>query len=253
MVLQPRQDGTLRAFTQHDHGLVSGHLAHHWRAHGAPLAMELVLAITMHDYGWEDIDDIAAQDTDAIPFDEEAGILRGFTNLPTTFKLPLYAHGIREARAMHPYTGLLLSHHFSAFIPDEEYPEWTEQQRALRAECADLLGLSAPRCAEVLRDYEALKFFDLLSLYLCLAAPEAVPEAKPAWIPDAFEWLGHTTTMAFKDAETVSLDPFPYDAPIQFDLPYREFPRTSWPDAAALKQDWKDSQIHLWHITVEPA
>lgn len=240
MLIQHRLDGTLRIFTQHDHGQLSGELAHAWRGPGAPLSMACVLAVAMHDLGWAEADAFGERDADQIAFDEEAGLPHDFLTMSIEDKLPIYAQGVELSAKMHAWAGLLQSHHYAAFLPRDKAPSFVDREADRREHLAADLGLEGPEDEEVLRDYERLKFFDLISLFVCMAAPGADPERCPGWISSTMEIEGHSYEFDW-DGDELRMSPWPFEAPVDLTLPYRRLERARFADAADFRLAWQEA------------
>lgn len=253
MILQHRTDGTLRVFTQHDHGLCCGELAHAWRGAGAPLSLALALVVAMHDVAWTELDDLANITPDALPFDDEAGLPRDFQTLGLTDKIALYGEGIDLLERMHPYAGLLMSFHYAFFIPAERAPEFTAHEQRRRARLADALGLDAPDAPAVLEDFARLKFFDLISLYSCLAAPGAVDARRPFWIRDELKLGEETFALGWRGEDVLTMAPFCFDAPVEAPIAYRDLPTQTFEDAAAFLAAWRGAPAQTWALRVARA
>lgn len=234
-----------RFFTQHDHGLLSGQIAHAFEERGehapARYAYELLLAIGMHDLGWDTLDTLdAIEDPSALPFDEESGQLEDFLHLSTRRKLPLYLDGIERCEALHPYAGLLISHHYAAFLDPLKYADIRRAEAGRRAGLAARLQHESAEDEAILADYERLKFFDLLSLYLCMRAPDVEDEASPGWVSSSVSLLDRAYTLSWKDHSTLHMDPFDFLEPrVVVTIPYKDLCVTEVSTAKGLLQAWK--------------
>ena len=251
MIIQRRPSThSVRIITQHDHGLVSGEVAHAWLPKTHPRVMALVLTCAMHDIAWEPYDRIDRLSADRISFSPDRGAPHDFLTLGTQQKLELYTAGIDQLEAMHPWAGLLLSWHYAAFIPREKSPTFVDAERARRARLADQLGLDAPDAREVLDDFARLKFFDLISLYICLTAPGADHSALPFWITPEMECLGERFVFDWLDASTLSVDPWPVGRDLTVEIPYRELATADLSTPERLKRAHAAAPALLWRVTL---
>lgn len=254
MIIQHRTDGTLRIITQHDHGLLSGEIAHIWRdaRTGAALHHRLVLAITLHDLAWQHDDSPGP----SIAWDEAKGLPHDFMTLPTAQKLIMYANGIDDLEGVDPYTALLLSHHYSAFVknPDgEQEREFLEQEGRRRARLAAQLGFASPDAPSLMEDFEWLKTLDIISLYACQAAPGSDPTTIPSWIRSTWRALDQDFTFAYVDADdgvdTIKLIGAAVDKPILVEVPYWELERRAY-EKGELVQAWERAERKRWPLRI---
>lgn len=245
MLIQPRGPRA-RYFTQHDHGIFTGQLAHAW---DLDLPMESVLTNTLHDLAWEPLDDLS---TGPIPFDPARGALHDFITLPKADKMALYAAGLDALERVHPYAGLLISLHYSVFFPrDPDTARYHAREDARRARLSATLGLSGDDDPDLQRDYAWLKFFDVVSLYACLAQPGADEGACPRWLGPSYTVEGRHYTFSWDGPDTLVIDPFDArgHAPILARIPYRELDARPFADAEALRRAWLDAPVQVWELT----
>ena len=251
MIVSKNSDNaSYRYIAQHDHGLLSGEIAHAYLTpQGDRLKMALVLAVATHDLGWNELDTIEALSPEEIPYDEVRG-LHDFLHLSEDRKVPLYVQGIDRCEAMHSYAGLLLSLHYTAFLDEESSPRVCAQERARRARLAASLGLSGERDERLLRDYERLKFFDLVSLYACMRAPDLDDGEVPPWISSRLQLLDQRHELSWRDEHTLTIAPFPLSGPLRFDLPYREIPAPRPASALEFQTEWRAASLKRLPLTV---
>lgn len=238
---------TTRIFTQHDHGIISGEVAHHFidPTHGKRLSLALVTAITTHDLGWDHIDDFITQPAESIPFTREHGAL-DFLRLPYDHKIPLYLDGIARCEAIHPYAGLLISLHYTAFLDPTRYADIITSERTRRIRLAEQLDYTDELDPRILDDYERLKFFDLISLFICMRAPLHDDSACPGWISPKMTLLGRDYTFSWQDPHTLTMDPFPFEEPLELTLPYRDLPNEALDTPERFKQAWAEASTQRW-------
>lgn len=279
MIVQPRSD-RLRLIRQHDHALAAGELAHAWRPAAGALPFRLVAAVGLHDVAWRDLD--------ARPrLDAESGRPHAFDTLPLGPKLRAYAAGVDEMEAVDPWVGLLGSLHYASFLDREAAPRFLDSESERRGRIRERLrgrrsgGAGKPRTQDVPgaadvpsggeaddggrdrprgddgidgrleRHLRWLKFFDGLSLRLCLAPPGVPDDALPPWLDrgapvtppagDAFVpgWTGEAR---------VDLGPAPLTGPATLEVPYRDLPRRTWDDPGALEAAWREAPERIWRL-----
>lgn len=253
MIIQHRTDGTIRIITQHDHGLLSGEIAHILRdaRTGAALHHRLVLAITLHDLAWQ-YDDSPGP---LIAWDEAKGLPHDFMTMPTTHKLITYANGIDDLEGLDPYTALLLSHHYSAFISgaSQDELEFVEQEGRRRDRLAAQLGFASPDAPDLMEDFEWLKTLDIISLFACQAAPGSDPATIPSWIRSTWRALDQDFTFAYVDADdsvdTIKIIGADVDKPILVEVPYWELERRAY-EKGELVQAWERAERKRWPLRI---
>jgi len=201
--------GSLLLVRQHDHALLAGELAARWEERPSGL---LVLAVALHDVAWRGLDRTPR-------FDPERGAPFAFTDHPLHEKLRAYREGIDRQAAVHPYTALLGSRHYSSFLSAERAGAFLSAERdrrdRLRRRLAEgggvFAGEPSPGAGRPAveapgepggaadgrsagrqtpesgrereeRDLAWLKLFDTLSLLLCLTGPGTPAGEMPAWL-----------------------------------------------------------------------
>lgn len=217
MIVQ-RRLSEIRLITQHDHGLLSGELASRWRDpdSGDRLSSVLIVVAKLHDFAWEAIDD-------AIIHWCQRGLPADFTSYPEEEKLVVYQQGIEELSNIHPYAGLLLSRHYSAFSTEERAPMFTTRERIRRKRLTDECLNRGFDPSQIEADFELLKVLDVLSLLICVTPPGSLQEDWPVWLNPS-PLLKKRGMSATWRGEALTLDPFPFDAPIESVIPYRLLP-----------------------------
>lgn len=245
MIVQPRSD-RLRLVRQHDHALAAGELAHAWRPASGPLPFRLVAAVGLHDLAWRGLDDRPR-------LDPETGRPHAFDTHPLGPKLRAYAAGIDEMEAVHPWIGLLGSFHYASFLDREAAGGFLASERDRRERMEGRLPGDAGIEGRARRHLRWLKFFDGLSLRLCLAPPGVPDEALPAWLdreapvtpPD-----GDGLVPRWRGEERVELGPAPLAGPVTLEVPFRDLPRREYPDPDALEAAWSGARVRTWRIRV---
>lgn len=255
MLVQPRGD-RLRLIRQHDHALVAGELAAAWRGPGGGtgrLPFRTVLATALHDLAWRGLDE-------APRLDPDTGRPFAFHDHPLDEKLAAYRRGVDRMEAISPWIGLAGSLHFASFLEGGEAEGFLvaegERQARLADRLRDRAGEGADDPVEGVRGALAwLKTFDALSIRLCLTPP-AVPDAElPPWLdrdapveaPD-----GTPMELAWRDGGAAEIVPWPFDRPLALEIPFRDLPERSYPDAESLERAWEAADEGTWTVELRP-
>lgn len=261
-MLVQRRKRAIRLIRQHDHALVSGALAHAWRREGAASAVsfELALAVALHDVAW-------------IPLDRRprlhaaTGRPADFQDYPLGAKLDAYREGLDRLEVLHPLASLLGSLHYAAFVRDEG-PEAAAARAFLEGERRRRSRLSASVPADSATEeaclagglplqeaLELLRFFDRLSLLVCLSAPGSSSEARPAWLEPldrVEEPGGRELGLAWAGEGHLLVKPFPLRSPLAVRIPYRDLPPGPFGGEEALGRAWKSAPERSWRLEVRP-
>lgn len=246
MLVQPRADRT-RLVRQHDHALMAGGLAGSWATgerDAAGLPFRVVLATALHDLAWRELD--------AEPlFDPGSGRPCNFDEHPIEPKLAAYRAGLNRTEEISPYVALLGSLHYASFVDGERAGGFLAAEEERRVRLREELGARAPE-RRVRSDLAWLKFFDGLSIRLCLTAPGLVEEALPPWLdpgaPLDPPGDGPSLRLQWEDARTAILEPSPLAGPVELEVPIRELPGTRWEEARALRRSWRETDEELWTL-----
>jgi hypothetical protein len=241
-----RQEGSdFVLIQQHEHARLAGWLAASWgNDRMSPLAKPrhaLVLATTLHDIGWQALDDNPIWDEDtAGPYT--------FVNETVQRKLPQYRAGIDLIEAEDPYAGLLCSRHYTSFfLPDVAAKSGDETRLFVAAESGRQKRLRETlqahgRDSELSRedfDLALLKLWDHISLYVCLNRPATPRGEEHPWYRDGFQPIypdyasfllqNPEEKMRFiacwENKKEVSLRPFPLRDSMPYALSYRQVSR----------------------------
>lgn len=252
MLVQHRRDGRLRLFRQHDHALVSGELAAAWTGPGRepePLSFDLVLATTIHDLAWIELD--------ARPrVHPEMGRPLAFHEFPVSEKVAAYRRGLDRASRIHPYAGLLGSLHYASFPDVADQEEFQTAERGRRSRLRRELQLGPDDDARVERDLEFLRLFDSISIFLCLTPPSADSGAQPPWVEGVRHAEvpgGGTVHFTWVDDEVIHVDPFPFRGTLELRLPYREAGAGGYETGEALERALESGRQGVWWVEVRSA
>lgn len=255
MLIQYRTDDTIRIITQHNHGLLSGNIAHILRdaRTGAALHHRLILAISMHDLAWHHAD--APPHAESLSWNEDEGLPHSFMTAPRPPKLIMYTKGIDEIEALDSYAALLVSHHYGAFLggPDQAELDIKDREDRRRARLAAQLGFESPDDPSILEDFAWLKALDLISIFACQAAPGSDPATVPSWIKSSLRALDQDFTFDFVDADdgvdTIKLIGADVDKPTVIELPYMEFERRPY-ERSEFVQAWEQAELKRWPLRI---
>ena len=235
MLIRSTTNGTYECITQEHHALLSGVLAGAWLPTRLPAL--LVQAIGLHDNPWR------AVDADPI-FDSEAGLPHDFLHYPKAEKIAFYRSGIDELEEVHPYIAYVVSRHYTTFAGTRDATTLTEPEAERRERLAEQIRDQLIDEADVALEW--VKFFDILSLYVCLAGPKSVDATIPAWLADPTDWgvAPDETEIAleWKDDQTLAVDPWPFLRPeLRFELYGRRLAQT-FDDAEAMQEAWGQAE-----------
>lgn len=263
MLVQARGD-RLRLIRQHDHALAAGALARAWRGPAAEapgLPFRVILATGLHDLAWRELD--------AEPlYDPERRRPYLFDDVPLPRKLAAYRAGLSRMEEISPWAGLLGSLHYASFLDADRAADFLEaeeerQERLLRrlearraaAGNGETAGPRRPLRARARHDLGWLKFFDGLSVRLCLAPPAVDDAELPGWAdrdapleaPD-----GTRVAVRWEGEGTVRTAPPAFGEGVVLALPCRDLPSTAFPDAASLRAAWRAADERSWRLRLLP-
>jgi hypothetical protein len=245
MLIRHLNDGTFECIPQEHHALLSGLLAGAW----APTRLDplLVQTVGLHDNAW--------RQADADPlFDPQVGLPHDFVSYPTERKLEVYDRGLTALEELHPWTAYLVSRHYTTFSGTRDIEAFTRRERARRERLAE--RISEDRLDVSDEAFGWIKFFDVASLYLCLAGPAAVDDSVPAWLADPSDWNeapdGTEVEWRWYDDGTVGLQPWPFArAELPVEIHSRRLEERVG-DADALASMWADAPRSRRTVTFKP-
>ena len=222
IVYERRNDFVM--FEQHRHGMLSGDLAQHCQDSFLGTARyipELQTAISQHDLAWVGLDAIPLwNDAKYSPF--------SFIDLPSSLKIPHYEKGMDAVERQSKYACLLCSLHYASFFHGsngEAERVYFQLERNRQRRLQDDLGVPAKDIAVQL---QILKFFDSLSLYICLNEPGTPKESEFPWYREGFpnsEKLpltqGHRIHAHWQNEAQIGLTFFPFMGKFEVSVPLK--------------------------------
>jgi len=197
-----------------------------------PLPFEVVLGVALHDCAWREADARPRRDA-------ATGGVVSFLGHPREERLRFYAEGIDAAERVHPYAGLLASLHYTGFDWGDAAEAFLRSERGRRERLIRELALDDGGRASLDAHRRLVGLFDDLSLFVCLAGPDSL--ARPDWLLPGDVTQppgGPRIRLAWRDAETIEADPFPFRGPVPLGIPARELRRAAFADAADLARAW---------------
>lgn len=214
MIVRETSDGFI-LIEQHEHALISGVFAGHWRGQFHPRESTLY-AVSNHDVAWR-------------PLDEEV-LWNGKKERPHSFvdyqvepKIEAYARGIDLLESHDRYAACLCSmRRFGKSAPEERFVEAEfQRQEKLRS------GMSDEEARNLERNLRFLRLCDGLSLFVCLNGPGSKNYPPP--YPEGFAFDGQTFEPIWEDEHTLRLDPNPFSGAFDVILPYRSVGKNAEP------------------------
>lgn len=244
MLIQRRADG-LRLFTQHDHAIVSGQMALNWSrgpsGGDGRLRPDLVQAVGLHDFAWHSVDQRPR-------LNSATGRPHDFLDYPVADRLVVYRAGLDALEAIHPFAAHLVSRHYCAFAGMEAHEAFQSAEQTRRARLAAMLGERLGSSTRADGDLWLLQFFDLLSLYLCLAPPSAEREGLPDWLTPRSCPDGTPLRITWRDESEVAFEPSPWRGELRLSIPYRDLPARRFSDEPGLRDGYANAEPRRWTL-----
>lgn len=250
MLLQRRVSSCL-LIEQHAHAWVSGEMASLWcgASGDVRLSHALLQAIALHDLPWQESDRELRWDARTqLPFD--------FLGYPLDERLSLYSRGLATLAMLHPYVGLLVSRHYAAFKGLRGQTGFQKQEATRQEALLKRLSWMALDDNRLAVDLQYLQLFDLLSLYLCLAAPGVDASSRPPWLWPQDTFLapdGVSYSLSWKAPGTLGIEPFPFDDDVHVCVPYAEVEGVSFTSQGSWQAAWDQRSEDVLRVSFVPA
>jgi hypothetical protein len=155
---------SLLLITQPDHAALAGRVMREWRAGGllhSPRRADILRAIDHHDNGWQEVDE-------APLIDESSGRILDFVSAPDLLRQAVWPRGIARLADTSYSAALVAQHAIHVYSRYRQRPDWSAffaDMEALRD--AQLAQAHETNLDELLRDYQAVRLGDLISLVFC--------------------------------------------------------------------------------------
>ena len=223
MLIQHR-DHVFRLIPQHEHALLAGALAFAWRtADGEGLPARTALAAALHDVVWIEEDRLPR-------LDAATGAPHDFATIPPETKRAFVERGVRSLAAVEPAVAELIADHHHA--------------------------LAAGTPVKTTSPLAWVRFFDNLSLFVCLTPPGT--SSNPPWLSvrTLVPPVGPPVSLSWSQPDALSIGPYPFGAPFRTSLPFRDLPRRRFESQESLGRAWEEAEEQEWTVTLtgeEPA
>jgi hypothetical protein len=222
MVLIYERENDFVLAEQNNHAILSGDLFSHWREDlfVGNRRSDMLFAIRNHDRAWMGLD--------ATPlWNDGQNSPYSFIDLPPLLKLPHYQYGIDWVERKNKYAALLCSQHYASFFnhakedAEQAYYQYElERQNRLRVEIGDISE------SENNNHLGILKFFDKLSIYICINEPGVLKDDEFGWYRDGFEGTeqlfnanGGRIVAHWLNEKSVGLSVFPFTQKFEISVP----------------------------------
>ncbi|QKG83688.1 DUF3891 family protein [Kroppenstedtia pulmonis] len=210
MIVRETDTGIL-LIRQHDHGLIAGKFASHWREKPEPWC-SIEQAIRYHDVGWVELDR-------TIRWNSEQNKPYSFMDHPLQEKLPAYRKGIDQVETHDAFAAFLCSRHYTSFFEGMDEPqaegflqnEKKRQERLLRE-----MGEAAR--SQVDDGQRLLKLCDDLSLYVCFNPPGYHDHP---WFREGFRYGEQILMPVWEGPDQLRIHPNPFEKSFSVCVPYQ--------------------------------
>lgn len=245
MIVREKDDHFVM-ITQHEHANISRKLVDHWKNNfllRSKLREEADWAIRHHDRAWIPLDR-------APEWNEEKQRPYSFVDYPLDKKLAAYQRGIKEVASQSLYAGMLCSMHYASFFSedseDEQIRTFLSNERKRQHQLFEMMEMDIPQDIYDLH-FRRLQFCDDLSLYVCMQEPGTSKEEEVSWFKNGFrqpfDFAPAGMVAHWKDQETVSVGPFPFEEPFSIEIPYKTVYKKAIADKG-LSEAFHDADIH---------
>ncbi|MFC7062999.1 DUF3891 family protein [Halobacillus seohaensis] len=245
MIVNERDDQFLM-INQHEHAMVSGELALQWKRKfliRSKLREEADWAVSQHDRAWIPLDEHPI-------WNEASNRPYSFIDYPLKEKLSAYQRGVKEVSDRSIYAAILCSKHYQSFFSkDSEDPlviQFIMEEEKRRENLRTMMKICVP--SDIFQvHFDRLQFCDNLSLYVCMQEPGISKEQEVPWFRNGFrqqfDEAPEGVMPRWIDGSHVSLDPFPFEQPLEVRIPYRLVKRDSI-EEKGLEVAYKEAEIH---------
>lgn len=165
MIVREQEDAFIM-FDQHHHASISSQLyesiKEEFTIKQDHIRNSVRTAIDLHDIGWKPFDSSPIwNDEKNIPYD--------FITLPNTIKSVLYKNGVDIVAQKNHYAALLCSHHYVRFLQKDSNKYSKQFIQSEKQRQRNIINtFNSFRNNSFSAHYKLLKFFDNLSLFICL-------------------------------------------------------------------------------------
>jgi hypothetical protein len=244
MLVRHTTDDTFECITQEHHALVSGLLASAWLPTRLPPL--LVQVIGWHDNPWRPVDREPLYNT-------ETGLPHDFVDYPKSEKIEFYQRGLDQMESVHPWMAYMISRHYTTFAGTRDLDDFNDSESERRERLAERIDDALIDYADEALDW--IKFFDVWSLYLCMAGSETVEGTVPVWLRDPSDWATAPDEteieLSWTDDVTLELSPWPFAREtVTLDLHLRRLPRRA-DDPGELEALWQAADREVRPLTIE--
>jgi len=227
-------ESELWLFSQRDHSELCGRMAAAWgRPPWEPVPEAVRRAAAVHDAGWPEWDRRPR-------LDPETGWPHPYSKMPAEDYRSIWRRGLGRGWAEGEDTGLLVSLHAMRFFERKTEPadrRLLEAQRSRQARALEALGARAARggLPEPYATWHAWMFFwDGLSLFLCEHWDSPWRYRLPRSDGQELEVRVERAGPVGAAGAEVTIDPFPFTAPLRLEAPARVVPARRYERQAEL-------------------
>lgn len=212
MIVREVPDGFI-VIEQHEHALLSGEFAKHWRDEPRPLESTLY-AVSQHDVAWRGPDR-------EVLWNEEKDRPYSFVDYPADLKIRAYESGLDLLESRNRYAACLCSKHYERLVRDFGKTEVEARFTEAESQRQERLRSQMPpeEIENLERNLRFLRLCDGLSLFVCLNGPGGGDYPPP--YPEGFAFDGKTFEPVWEDECTLRLEPNPFVEPFGFSLPFQ--------------------------------
>jgi hypothetical protein len=235
MLIRRNAQGEVHAIDQAHHAHLSGILAGSWRAR---LHARLVAAITLHDDPWRDADSVPR-------LNPQTGLPHDFIDYPVERRVDLYCDGLDALERLDSYVAFMVSKHYTTFAGTRDVEPFQTRERARRDRLVPLLDETLVEHAD--DDLRWMKYFDVLSLHICLTGPDVDESDLPIWLRDSTAWStapdGTELDLEWLAPDHLAVSPWPFaEDGIVWELRQRPL-GGPFPDADTLRTAFDDTPV----------